>query len=317
MKICPKCQYHRKASDQAPDWQCPACGIAYSKFERAQDGAATARPLARPVSSLPREASNSNFTLFLVGGLLLLLIGFSVWKVRHGRLSPQQARSSQFDEARKEFDASNLDLALKGFTPLAEAGDAKAQYYLGRIYGFSFQSDRAKFAGTPALQIKWFTKSAQQGEMLVQIELAKLIDRGFGENADRAPATHWYQLAADQGSAYAQYHLGLAYEGAVGLPKDPIQAAAWYRKAAEQGFDSALYQLGLLYMSGSGVSKSNLRAYELMALAEATEKRGEIGDGAIFAGRDREAFAKLLSASELEEANQFVGGWSKGQHIPM
>ena len=30
--VCPKCGYARKSTDTAPDWQCPACGIAYNKF---------------------------------------------------------------------------------------------------------------------------------------------------------------------------------------------------------------------------------------------------------------------------------------------
>ena len=29
---CPKCGYRRTAADVAPAWQCPSCGIAYSKF---------------------------------------------------------------------------------------------------------------------------------------------------------------------------------------------------------------------------------------------------------------------------------------------
>jgi hypothetical protein len=29
---CPKCGYERKPSDTAPDWQCPACGIAMEKY---------------------------------------------------------------------------------------------------------------------------------------------------------------------------------------------------------------------------------------------------------------------------------------------
>ena len=29
--ICPKCQYKRAATDQCPEWQCPNCGVAYSK----------------------------------------------------------------------------------------------------------------------------------------------------------------------------------------------------------------------------------------------------------------------------------------------
>lgn len=30
-RICPHCAYARKADDQAPDWQCPACEKAYEK----------------------------------------------------------------------------------------------------------------------------------------------------------------------------------------------------------------------------------------------------------------------------------------------
>jgi hypothetical protein len=33
--VCPKCGHVRTAEDAAPAWQCPACGIAYSKFRDA------------------------------------------------------------------------------------------------------------------------------------------------------------------------------------------------------------------------------------------------------------------------------------------
>src|ERR1700723_935369 len=29
--ICPKCRHKRTAADQCPEWQCPSCGVAYSK----------------------------------------------------------------------------------------------------------------------------------------------------------------------------------------------------------------------------------------------------------------------------------------------
>lgn len=32
---CPKCGYARKPEDAAPEWQCPACGVAYKKFRDA------------------------------------------------------------------------------------------------------------------------------------------------------------------------------------------------------------------------------------------------------------------------------------------
>jgi uncharacterized protein YxjI len=34
-KPCPKCGHVRAASETAPEWQCPACGIAYAKFMQA------------------------------------------------------------------------------------------------------------------------------------------------------------------------------------------------------------------------------------------------------------------------------------------
>src|ERR1700733_15232003 len=50
--ICPKCQYQRTVSDTAPDWQCPACGIAYTKATPAVSAAA-AKPDASPATNAP------------------------------------------------------------------------------------------------------------------------------------------------------------------------------------------------------------------------------------------------------------------------
>lgn len=30
-RICPKCHYARKATDDCPEWQCPSCQVAYNK----------------------------------------------------------------------------------------------------------------------------------------------------------------------------------------------------------------------------------------------------------------------------------------------
>ena len=38
MVTCPKCAYVRKADDDAPDWQCPGCGIVYAKYGTAPHG---------------------------------------------------------------------------------------------------------------------------------------------------------------------------------------------------------------------------------------------------------------------------------------
>lgn len=36
-KRCPRCRYERSVSESAPDWQCPSCGVAYSKVEAGTD----------------------------------------------------------------------------------------------------------------------------------------------------------------------------------------------------------------------------------------------------------------------------------------
>jgi uncharacterized Tic20 family protein len=60
-KPCPKCAYVRTASDTAPDWQCPKCGIVYAKFGQ-EPPAAAAAPVARRAAqadSAQSEAAES------------------------------------------------------------------------------------------------------------------------------------------------------------------------------------------------------------------------------------------------------------------
>ena len=35
MQTCPKCRHVRQPNETAPDWQCPACGVAYAKAAEA------------------------------------------------------------------------------------------------------------------------------------------------------------------------------------------------------------------------------------------------------------------------------------------
>jgi glutaredoxin/predicted RNA-binding Zn-ribbon protein involved in translation (DUF1610 family) len=40
--ICPKCRHLRQSNETVPDWQCPACGVAYAKAGDAGRGVGTA-----------------------------------------------------------------------------------------------------------------------------------------------------------------------------------------------------------------------------------------------------------------------------------
>ena len=51
--ICQACGYQRKPTDQAPDWECPACGKAYAKTSHDLPG-----PAVRYAQSCPSESGN-------------------------------------------------------------------------------------------------------------------------------------------------------------------------------------------------------------------------------------------------------------------
>ena len=49
--ICPKCRHVRQASETAPAWQCPACGVAYAKAADAARAPALSMTAQRVIST--------------------------------------------------------------------------------------------------------------------------------------------------------------------------------------------------------------------------------------------------------------------------
>jgi glutaredoxin len=72
-RICPNCNYIRKSSDNAPDWQCPSCEIAYNKGVAAANSENYGR-LAVPVVESRRSGSGLLKWMFL-----LAVIAAGVW----------------------------------------------------------------------------------------------------------------------------------------------------------------------------------------------------------------------------------------------
>jgi len=86
--------------------------------------------------------------------------------------------------------------------PLAEHGDASAQYTLGLMY--------ARGDGVPQdykTAVKWFRLAAEQGNALAQYNLGGMYARGDGVPRDYKTAVKWWRLAAKQGFANAQKNL--------------------------------------------------------------------------------------------------------------
>jgi len=49
----------------------------------------------------------------------------------------------------------------------------------------------------------------------------------------------WFRKSAEQGNQHAQYRMGAAYLNGVGVGKDKAEALRWFRKSAGQGNKAA------------------------------------------------------------------------------
>jgi hypothetical protein len=128
--ICPKCHYQRQATDTAPQWQCPACGVAYVKAASSISSSQGSR-----IPSAERASSKNQFgkrTPIEIGLNLLLLISvgllLSTWLLKdrlpkqsdiHKELynepiqTPSQAEPFEFSyrgEAYKVTPVANYEL---------------------------------------------------------------------------------------------------------------------------------------------------------------------------------------------------------------
>jgi TPR repeat protein len=92
--------------------------------------------------------------------------------------------------------------AYDEWLPLAELGDAEAQFNLGVLYdeGAGVERDLATAAD-------WYRKAATQGFIDAQTNLGIMYYHGLGVDRDHELAAHWFRLAADQGDAEAGEYL--------------------------------------------------------------------------------------------------------------
>jgi len=135
-----------------------------------------------------------------------------------------------FAEGYEAAQRGDFATAMREWRPLAEAGDATAQYNLGVMY--------ANGQGVPeddAEAVKWYRLAAVQGDASAQVNLGLMYDDGEGVPEDDAEAVKWYRLAAEQGNASAQFNLGQMYRNGQGVPEDYALAYAWHNLAAAQG----------------------------------------------------------------------------------
>jgi cell division septation protein DedD len=124
--------------------------------------------------------------------------------------------------------------AISEWRPLAQAGDADAQFNMGQAYklGRGVQPDLA-------IATDWYRKAAAQGHQRAEDNLGLLMF----QQGDRASAMPYLQRASARGEPRAQYIVGTALFNGDLATKDWVRAYALMTRASAAGLPQATTSL--------------------------------------------------------------------------
>ena len=120
--------------------------------------------------------------------------------------------------------------AVAIWRPLAEKGDADAQFNLGQAYrlGRGVKVDLAQAQS-------WLERAARSGHLDAQTTLGLLLF----DSGSRDVAMGWLKKAAERGEPRAMLVYGTALFNGDGAPRDSLMAYAYVSRAAAQGLEPA------------------------------------------------------------------------------
>lgn len=127
--------------------------------------------------------------------------------------------------------------AVAIWRPLAEKGDADAEFNLGQAYRLG--------RGAPtnlAAAKTWFERAANQGHVDAETTLGLLLF----QNGDQPEGLNWLKKAAQQGEPRALLVYGTALVNGDSVTQDPVLGYAYVSRAAAQGLEPARQTLAQL-----------------------------------------------------------------------
>lgn len=200
-------------------------------------------------------------------------------------------QAASFDAGQKCFDKKDYECAVDHWYSLASAGNAEAQFAIGRMYwrGIGVEKDyaaalawyeqaadasyepallalgEAYTAGEGILPLPkktyyWYKQAAQRGSAEGMRRFGQLFEQGYAAPVDLKQALSWYEKAAKAGNEAAQLDLGHRYRQGKTVDKNLEQAKVWFQQAAEQGSAEGQYYYGLLFLLGKTVAQDDKQA---------------------------------------------------------
>ena len=168
-----------------------------------------------------------------------------------------------YSEGVAALESGNYSAALTELSPLADQGNAGAQYKLGRMFanGWGVKLDRRKAA-------EWYRKAARQGHMDAQARLGGAYFNGEGAIQDFDEAYKWFVKAGAQGHPDAMFYLGyMNLKQLGGQNRNYVEAHKWFNLSAALGsrLRSTTYRRALRrLMTDAEIDESKRQAQQWM-----------------------------------------------------
>jgi len=159
--------------------------------------------------------------LFIVIGFLLL---------------PSVALAADLEAGLAAYMEGDYETSLAECQPLAEEGNAAAQFCVGRLYANGFGVEM-----NDDLALQWYGLAAEQGHGEALFNLGLMHANGWGVAMNDEEAARLFQLAAEQGFIKAQTSLAEVYKKGRGLEQSFVEAYTWFYIAAQLGNLNAEY----------------------------------------------------------------------------
>jgi uncharacterized protein len=163
---------------------------------------------------------------------LALALGIALLALPAGALAQYNNVQDQLNRAKAALHGGRYADARAGFEKLAQAGNAEAQFYLGRMSagGMGVPKDLGR-------ALEWYRLAAEQGHTEAQARLGAHYFQGNGVARSSPEAARWSRMAAEKGHGGAAYNLAKLYhKGGEGVPADQAEAEKWAKVAMAQGF---------------------------------------------------------------------------------
>lgn len=186
------------------------------------------------------------------------------------------------------WEAGDYARAIREWRPLAEAGDADAQFNLGQAYklGRGVPQDLAQAAN-------WFGRAAGQNHLQAADNLG-LVLYDMGRRADALP---WLQQSADRGEPRAQFVLAAELYNGERMSRDLPRAYALMKRSADAGLQRAA--AALVRMDAEIPMEQRRQGLALAEAMEVSEGQARLAAMTATAPPPRPSLPASVRAAEL------------------